>query len=241
MMRRLRYDQAMRRARWALLDGDVQGARAAARDAYRHRRTLRAAAVIVALRMSPEVLRSIHPAKNRAQNALRRARFRLAGRRAMMRPSRRPRYGGLGGVLKRGVAIAASGVVIVQGGHRHPDARAGSDLGPEEVGVFAAGSVLDGFRDGRGATALVAGAHSARARYRGRGQYCAGRHRSNRPVGSLAALAVSPLIGTLFHSERVGLIAAASSGLMLLHSLSSVPDAMMQRAFHFTRRSSSAR
>jgi PST family polysaccharide transporter len=53
---------------------------------------------------------------------------------------------------------------------------------------------------------------------------------------ALAALAVAPLIGALFHSHRVGLIAAATSGLMLLHSFSTVPDAMMQRAFQFTRR-----
>ena len=82
MMRRMRYNQAMRRARWALFDGDVHGARASASDAYRHQRTLRAAAVIVALRISPRMLRSIHPAMNRAQNALRRARFRIARGRA---------------------------------------------------------------------------------------------------------------------------------------------------------------
>ena len=39
----------------------------------------------------------------------------------------------------------------------------------------------------------------------------------------------------LFHSSRVGVIAAASSGLMVLHVLASVPDAMMQRAFQFKR------
>jgi len=82
MLHRVRYSIALRRARWALLDGDVRGARAAASDAYRHQRTLRAAAVIVALRISPRMLRSIHPAKNRAQNALRRARFRVVSRQA---------------------------------------------------------------------------------------------------------------------------------------------------------------
>ena len=51
----------------------------------------------------------------------------------------------------------------------------------------------------------------------------------------LAVLAASPLIGMLFHSSRVGLIAAATSGLMVLHVWSSVPDALMQRAFQFKR------
>ena len=54
----------------------------------------------------------------------------------------------------------------------------------------------------------------------------------------LAVLAASPLIGMLFHSSRVGLIAAATSGLMVLHACSSVPDALMQRAFQFKRRRS---
>ena len=46
----------------------------------------------------------------------------------------------------------------------------------------------------------------------------------------------SPLIGALFHDSRVGLIAAANSGIMLLHSFSSVPEALMQRTFQFKRR-----
>ena len=78
MMRRLRYIQALRKARWALLDGDIEQARVAARDAYRQRRTVHAAAINVALRLSPGVLRSIHPVKNRVQSVLSRARFRIA-------------------------------------------------------------------------------------------------------------------------------------------------------------------
>ena len=54
-------------------------------------------------------------------------------------------------------------------------------------------------------------------------------------LGSLALLAASPLIGMLFHSSRVGLVAAATSGLLLLHVCASVPDALMQRAFQFKR------
>jgi glycosyltransferase involved in cell wall biosynthesis len=78
MVRHLRTNQAMRKARWALFDGDVPGARASASDAYRIHPSLRTAAVIVALRISPGILRSIHPAVLRTQNALRRARLRIA-------------------------------------------------------------------------------------------------------------------------------------------------------------------
>jgi glycosyltransferase involved in cell wall biosynthesis len=70
-LRRLRYNHAMRRGRTALLNGDIDGAKAAVREAYWQKRTLRAAAVAVALRFSPGLLQSIHPAKNRAQDALR--------------------------------------------------------------------------------------------------------------------------------------------------------------------------
>jgi glycosyltransferase involved in cell wall biosynthesis len=72
-LRRLRYNHRMRRARTALIDGDVQGAKAAVADAYRAKRTLRAAVVAIALRISPRLLQAVHPAKNRVQEVLRQA------------------------------------------------------------------------------------------------------------------------------------------------------------------------
>ena len=53
---------------------------------------------------------------------------------------------------------------------------------------------------------------------------------------TLAVLVASPLIGALFHDSRVGLVAAASSGIMLLNSCPSVPEALMLRTFQFKRR-----
>ena len=53
MLRRWRYLSALRRARSALLAGDVQAARTAARDAFQQRRTVRAAAVLAGLHVSP--------------------------------------------------------------------------------------------------------------------------------------------------------------------------------------------
>jgi O-antigen/teichoic acid export membrane protein len=53
---------------------------------------------------------------------------------------------------------------------------------------------------------------------------------------SLLALAASPLIGLIFHSSRVGEIAAASSGMLLARSLLIVPQALLQRRFSFLRR-----
>lgn len=53
---------------------------------------------------------------------------------------------------------------------------------------------------------------------------------------SLLALAASPLVGLLFHSSRIGDIAAASSGLLLCRAMTIVPQALLQRRFSFLRR-----
>jgi PST family polysaccharide transporter len=53
---------------------------------------------------------------------------------------------------------------------------------------------------------------------------------------SLTALALSPLIGSFFGSDRIGDLAAALSGLLLLRSLQVVPEALLQRNFSFLRR-----
>ena len=80
MLRRLRYRRSLRRARTALLAGDVPTARTAALDAYRQRHTLRALAAVGGLHLSPGLMVSIHPAKNRFVNALRRAQYRMSRR-----------------------------------------------------------------------------------------------------------------------------------------------------------------
>jgi O-antigen/teichoic acid export membrane protein len=55
-------------------------------------------------------------------------------------------------------------------------------------------------------------------------------------VFGLAGLAASPLIGAIFDSSRIGDVAAAASGLLLLHPLRVVPEALLQRRFSFLRR-----
>jgi O-antigen/teichoic acid export membrane protein len=142
---------------------------------------------------------------------------------------------GLGSVLKRGAAMSATVLVICQVITVAQTLVLGRLLGPEEVGIFAAGTVAIG---------VLLVAHSALA------QALIQRERDIEDGANtvlvvtfatglllgLAVLVASPLIGDVFHNSRVGLIAAATSGLMLLHSCSSVPDALMQRAFQFKRR-----
>lgn len=53
---------------------------------------------------------------------------------------------------------------------------------------------------------------------------------------SLVALAFSPLLGHFFDNSRIGEIAAAMSGLLLLRSVMVVPEALLQRRFSFVRR-----
>ncbi len=77
-LRGLRYEHHLRQARCSLLAGDVGAARRAARDAYRERRTLRAAAVVAALHISPGTLRRVHPVKNTAQHTIDRARGQIS-------------------------------------------------------------------------------------------------------------------------------------------------------------------
>jgi glycosyltransferase involved in cell wall biosynthesis len=72
-VRRLRYHQALRRARWSFADGDIAAARRFARDAYAQQRTPRAAAIIVFLKLSPRLLRSAYPLKQRLGQAAGRA------------------------------------------------------------------------------------------------------------------------------------------------------------------------
>jgi glycosyltransferase involved in cell wall biosynthesis len=75
---RLRFYQEMRRARWALLDGDSEGARRHARQAYRCWPGPRSAVVVGLLAVSPGLLRRIHPYKQRAAAVWLRSRERMA-------------------------------------------------------------------------------------------------------------------------------------------------------------------
>lgn len=147
-----------------------------------------------------------------------------------------PPAGGLSDVLKRGVVLSAIGVVACQVVIVAQTIVLGRLLGPVEVGIFTAGTVMIGF--------LVVFAHSTLSQALIQREHDIEDAANTVLVVTLATglllgigvLVASPLIGDLFHNSRVGLIAAATSGLMLLHSCSSVPDALMQRAFQFKQR-----
>ncbi|WML64187.1 MULTISPECIES: oligosaccharide flippase family protein [Rhodococcus] len=160
----------------------------------------------------------------------------------MSKPTERPEsaeappVGPLAGRLRRGAAMAAAGLVLVQGITFVQTLVLARLLTPEIVGVFAAATVLTTF--------LVVFTHGTLAQ--------ALIQRENEvddavttvfwvtlATGSLMAVGVltaAPMIGWLFHSDEVATVAAVMSGSVLLTAATSVPDAVMQRRFQFSRR-----
>jgi hypothetical protein len=97
---RVRFHQELRRARGALLDGDISGARQHARQAYSLQPGVRAALVLASLAVSPTALRRLHPYKQRATTWWRRVReHRIRGSEENASGQRSPR------ILTRGPTI----------------------------------------------------------------------------------------------------------------------------------------
>ena len=69
-LRTLRYEQAMRIARRALLASDTSTAREQARRALEQRKAVRPAVIYLALAVAPGALRHVHPVKQRLTGAL---------------------------------------------------------------------------------------------------------------------------------------------------------------------------
>lgn len=65
VLRRLRYEQSLRRARLAFRDGDVTEARRHLGVAWTQRRSLRVAAITVGVRLAPGLLGAVQPLKRR--------------------------------------------------------------------------------------------------------------------------------------------------------------------------------
>lgn len=64
-LRSVRYSKALRLARIAFVTDDLVEARDQARSAFRQRRTLRSATIVLALTIGPRTLRRLHPLKQR--------------------------------------------------------------------------------------------------------------------------------------------------------------------------------
>lgn len=108
-------------------------------------------------------------------------------------------------------------------------------LSPLEVGIFAAGTVLTAllveFSEGGLRAALVNRQRDVEAA----AETVFWATLVSGVLISLGALAAAPVIGLVFEDPTVGLVAAASAGGLLLHSLTNVPEALLQREFSVPR------
>jgi PST family polysaccharide transporter len=107
---------------------------------------------------------------------------------------------------------------------------------PEDFGDFAAGTILVSF----GYLLSESGMMAALIHRPDRIEEAASTATVSTAVAGLTlglvGVAVSPLIGLIFDSDRIAEVAAVSAGLMLLHPLQVVPEALLQRRFSFLRR-----
>ncbi|HEY3727563.1 MAG TPA: oligosaccharide flippase family protein [Solirubrobacteraceae bacterium] len=109
-------------------------------------------------------------------------------------------------------------------------------IGPEQFGAYAAASVVTGV----GTLFAESGMMSALIRRADRIEEAASTAFYSLLIGgvllSLAALALSPLVGLFFRTPGVEGLAAALSGWLFLRALTVVPDALLQRRFSYARR-----
>jgi O-antigen/teichoic acid export membrane protein len=143
---------------------------------------------------------------------------------------------GLSGTLRRGAVISAGSLVFTQLVSLVQTLILARLLSPAEVGWFAAGTVLSGFL----ITVAEGGMSNALVQSENRVDDVAITVFWATLLTGIgwAAVAVlcAPVISRIFHNDTVGLISAVSAGTIVLHALTYVPDALMQRRFDFRER-----
>lgn len=147
------------------------------------------------------------------------------------------RVGLLHATLRRGAAVSVVALVVTQAVSLIQTLVIARLLSPAEIGVFAAGTVLTGFL----LTFAESGLGAALIQHDDLDLEDAANTvfwatAATGVLMSLAALACAPLIALVFGSDSAGLVAAATSATLLLHSMTNVPDALLQRRFDFRRR-----
>lgn len=145
--------------------------------------------------------------------------------------------GPLSGVLRRGAVASGAALVLTQSISFLQVLVLARLLSPAEVGVFAAGTVLTlflaTFAEGALTQALIQRSEADLA------DAADTVFRATLATGVLLALltlAVSPVIGMVVGDPLAGHIAAVTSGALVIHAFTNVPDALMQRRFDFRRR-----
>ncbi|MDX6637467.1 MAG: hypothetical protein QOJ01_978 [Solirubrobacterales bacterium] len=142
----------------------------------------------------------------------------------------------LGRTVLRGVGLAGGGYLLAQVlnlGFYLALARLAK---PADFGILAAASLVIGLS----LMVSESGMMSALIYRRDRVEEAANTAFLSSAAGglvfALVSLAAAPLIGFFFQSSRVEHVAAALSGVIFLRTLTTVPDALLQRRFSFVRR-----
>lgn len=144
--------------------------------------------------------------------------------------------GSLSNTLRRGAAISAGMLVVTQLVSLAQTLVLARLLSPAEVGWFAAGTVLSTFL----LTFAEGGMANALVQHEGRLDDVAATvfwvTLLTGVASALVTVASAPLMSRIFGSDIVGLITAVSAGTIVLHALTHVPDALLQRRFDFRSR-----
>ncbi|MEJ2888095.1 lipopolysaccharide biosynthesis protein [Actinomycetospora aeridis] len=147
-----------------------------------------------------------------------------------------PNLKGLSKTLRKGATISAAMLFVTQVISLAQTVIVARLLSPAEIGVFTLGTLFANFL-----TAMAGGGMKAALIQR---EYDIEEAANTAFWASVAtgvvmstgALLASPLLGMFFDDQLVGLIAAVTSGTLLVHALLNVPEALMQRRFNFKRK-----
>jgi len=144
--------------------------------------------------------------------------------------------GPLGNTLRRGVTISAFTLVLVQVTSLVTTLLLARLLSPAEIGIYAAGTVLTGFLVMFAEGGLRGALIQRQTQIEDTADTVFWATAATGVLMSLGALAASPLVTLLFGDPLAGRIAAVTSGMLLMHALTNVPDGLLQRQFNFKRR-----
>jgi O-antigen/teichoic acid export membrane protein len=142
----------------------------------------------------------------------------------------------MGATVKRGVGYAGVGYAAAQALNLGFQVVLARLLTPADIGDFAAATALYVFATFVNEGGMMAAIIQRRDRIDEAASTATVSTFFGGILLSLAALAISPLIGSFFKDSQVTTIAAASSGLIFLRTVAVVPEALLQRRFSFLRR-----
>ena len=109
-------------------------------------------------------------------------------------------------------------------------------LTPKDIGIFTAGTVLTGLFATFVEGGLRAGLVQRQGDLTDADETVFWVSLMVGAAASLGCLAAAPVIGIIFNSHTAGLVAAATAGVLLIHSLTNVPESVLQREFSVKRR-----